>query len=400
MRNVPKLRFKEFSGEWEEKKLGEFVTIKSGESPANLLDNEGTIPYFKVEQLNNSTKYQQKTPYKIKYNKNKIIKKGSIIFPKRGAAILLNKIRIISQDSYMDTNLMSLTTNNINNEFLYYIILKNDLSKIADTTSIPQINNKHIEPFLINVTLLLNEQQKIADFLSSVDKRISIAEEKLDLFKDYKKGIMQKIFNQELRFKDSEGNNYPEWKKIKLKDILIERKERNTENLYQEVFSVAKEQGIVNQIEHLGRSFASKDISNYRIVMPNDIVYTKSPLSEYPYGIVKQNLLNRIGVVSVLYGVFTPINKITGLFIHYYFLCPNILNNYLSPIINKGAKNTINISNDTFLNGSYIMLPTSLEEQEKIANFLSSIDNKIDNLTAELENLKEFKKGLLQQMFV
>lgn len=194
-----KIRFKDDGGdefpEWEEKKLGDIVEVKSGKSPNGLLDSKGEIPFFKVEQLNNSIKYQEKTPYYIKKQDENIIKLGSIIFPKRGAAILLNKIRILKQDSFMDTNLMTLTikNNNYYNEFIYYKILVDDLSKIADTTSIPQINNKHIEPYKIKVPSL-PEQTKIADFLSLFDEKIYIEKQTLEHLKDLKKGLLQQMF--------------------------------------------------------------------------------------------------------------------------------------------------------------------------------------------------------------
>ena len=194
-----KIRFKDDGGdefpEWEEKKLGDIVEVKSGKSPNGLLDSKGEIPFFKVEQLNNSIKYQEKTPYYIKKQDENMIKSGSIIFPKRGAAILLNKIRILKQDSFMDTNLMTLTikNNNYYNEFIYYKILVDDLSKIADTTSIPQINNKHIEPYKIKVPSL-PEQTKIADFLSLFDEKIYIEKQTLEHLKDLKKGLLQQMF--------------------------------------------------------------------------------------------------------------------------------------------------------------------------------------------------------------
>ena len=191
---VPKLRFSGFDDEWIEEKLGNLVQIKSGECTKNLITGiDNSIPYFKVEQLNNSLKYQIKTPYFIN-DKSKIVNKGSIIFPKRGAAILLNKIRILNQDSFMDTNLMTLTPNNkLYNEFLYYFIYKENLSKIADTTSIPQLNNKHIKPYPIKLPSF-EEQLKISKFISSVDKKVALLSQNLEIFNDFKKGLLQQIF--------------------------------------------------------------------------------------------------------------------------------------------------------------------------------------------------------------
>lgn len=198
-----------------------------------------------------------------------------------------------------------------------------------------------------------------------------------------------------LRFPEFKEN----WKPVQLKEILKEHKSRNTKNQVEEVFSVAKEKGVINQIEHLGRSYASDDISNYKVVYPNDVVYTKSPTAGFPFGIIKQNKLDRTGVVSVLYAVFKPKNIELGLLLDFYFSSWVNTYNYLVPLVHKGAKNTMNIGNEDFLNGAKIYLPTEKEEQKKIADFLILIDNRIAQLTEKKEHLEQYKKGITQKIF-
>lgn len=190
-----------------------------------------------------------------------------------------------------------------------------------------------------------------------------------------------------------------DWKPVQLKEILKEHKSRNTKNQVEEVFSVAKEKGVINQIEHLGRSYASDDISNYKVIYPNDVVYTKSPTAGFPFGIIKQNKLDRTGVVSVLYGVFKPKNVELGLLLDIYFSSWVNTYNYLVPLVHKGAKNTMNIGNEDFLNGAKIYLPTQKDEQKKITDFLIQIDNQIAQLTEKKENLEIYKKGITQKIF-
>jgi type I restriction enzyme S subunit len=190
-----------------------------------------------------------------------------------------------------------------------------------------------------------------------------------------------------------------EWKPVKLNEILKEHKTRNTKSEYDEVFSVAKEKGVINQIEHLGRSYASDDITNYKVVFPNDVVYTKSPTAGFPFGIIKQNKMDRTGVVSVLYAVFKPKNFELGLFLDFYFSSWVNTYNYLVPLVHKGAKNTMNIGNEDFLNGAKISLPPQKEEQKKITDFLIRIDNRITQLTEKKENLEQYKKGITQKIF-
>jgi type I restriction enzyme S subunit len=190
-----------------------------------------------------------------------------------------------------------------------------------------------------------------------------------------------------------------EWKPVKLNEILKETKTRNSKSEYDEVFSVAKEKGVINQIEHLGRSYASDDITNYKVVFPNDVVYTKSPTAGFPFGIIKQNKMDRTGVVSVLYAVFKPKNIELGLLLDFYFSSWINTYNYLVPLVHKGAKNTMNIGNEDFLNGAKISLPSQKEEQKKITDFLISIDNRITQLTEKKENLEQYKKGITQKIF-
>ena len=101
----------------------------------------------------------------------------------------------------------------------------------------------------------------------------------------------------------------------------------------------------------------------------------------------------------MLYGVFTPKSENIGLLLDYYFSNWKNTYNYLNPLVQKGAKNTMNINNEVFLNGSNIPLPASEVEQEKIATFLSTIDEKIDHCEKHIEQMEAWKKGLLQQMF-
>ncbi len=190
-----------------------------------------------------------------------------------------------------------------------------------------------------------------------------------------------------------------DWQHLKLNQILSEHKTRNSDNKFSEVFSVAKSKGVINQIEHLGRSYASDTIINYKVVFPNDVVYTKSPTAGFPFGIIKQNHLERTGVVSVLYAVFKPKSTEIGHLIEIYFSSEINTYNYLVPLVHRGAKNTMNIGNSAFLNGVKIAIPSNTEEQKKLVQFLSLFDNLIINLYDKKELLENYKAGLIQNIF-
>lgn len=129
---------------------------------------------------------------------------------------------------------------------------------------------------------------------------------------------------------------------IKLCEVLSERKEKNVEQNLR-ICSVAVQKGVVDQVEHLGRSYAANDTSNYSVAHYGDIIYTKSPTGDFLYGIVKQNLLQETVAVSPLYGVFTPLTFGLGYFLHTYFQSAICARNYLLPIVQKGAKTQLTL---------------------------------------------------------
>ena len=198
-----------------------------------------------------------------------------------------------------------------------------------------------------------------------------------------------------LRFKGFGG----EWEKKMLSECLDISEETNADNSFgiEDVLSVSDEYGVVNQIEHLGRSYAGKSVSGYKVLRPGQIVYTKSPLKAKPYGIVKQNT-GKAGIVSVLYAVYIPKEGIAPEYIHYYFDPAWRLNAYMRPLVNKGAKNTMNISDETALSG-YIMIPKDIEEQKRIASYLQSLDEQIALQQQQLERLKQMKQACLGSLF-
>lgn len=197
-----------------------------------------------------------------------------------------------------------------------------------------------------------------------------------------------------LRFPKFHGSKG--WDLKPLSDYLTEYRQKSDGR--SKVHSVSLSKGIVNQIEYLGRSFSADDTSHYKLVKPYDVVYTKSPTGDFPYGIVKQNFNSYNVIVSPLYGVFTPNNQYIGYIIHSIFESAIRLNNYLSTLIQKGAKNTIQISNDTFISKE-ILLPDNEDEQQKIADCLSSIDALIKATENKIDELKAHKKGLMQHLF-
>lgn len=189
-----------------------------------------------------------------------------------------------------------------------------------------------------------------------------------------------------------------EWEEKKLNEYLEPSKAKNNENIYSknDVLSVSGEFGIVNQIEFQGRSFAGEFVDNYGVVETDDIVYTKSPLNSNPYGIIKTNF-GKTGIVSTLYAVYKPKKETDSCFIQTYFNLDKRLNDYLRPLVRKGAKNDMKVSSSDALLGNVIF--PSKSEQQKIGTMLSNIDSLIQAKIQKLESLKSVKKSLLQKCF-
>ena len=233
------------------------------------------------------------------------------------------------------------------------------------------------------------EQTKIGVLLSLLDERIATQNKIIEKLQSLIKGIMVELQKQ--------GIDRGTWKKISLGDVLSERNERNT-NLYQ-VFSVSVSQGIVNQVDYLGRSFAAKDTSKYNVVYYGDLVYTKSPTGSFPYGIVKQSFNIENVAVSPLYGVYEPRSFAIGTYLHEYFMSEINTHNYLHPLIQKGAKNTINITNQRFLE-NIVPMPVNSNELLLISKLLYSLNDKIKHAQNTLEEYHKQKQYLLRQMFI
>lgn len=197
-----------------------------------------------------------------------------------------------------------------------------------------------------------------------------------------------------LRFKafKSEGG----WPLTTLSEVLREHGLKSDGT--SEVHSVSLSKGIVPQVEHLGRSFAASDTARYGLVRPFDVVYTRSPLADFRLGIVKQHKSDQNAIVSPLYGVFEPRNRYLGLLIEAFFESPARAFRYLDPLAQKGARNTIQLSNERFLSGS-LYLPESDREQQEVAECLSSLDELIAAEGRKLEALRQHKQGLMAQLF-
>ena len=263
---------------------------------------------------------------------------------------------------------------------------KNSQGMTSDTWNLKYPQIKTIKVYLPRVT----EQEKVASLLVTLDKRIAAQATLVEQLKKYKRGLVFTAF--------SPCNPYGiTVEPTPLTHLLQEYRKRETTNL--RVCSVAVAKGVVDQLEHLGRSFAASDTSHYGRVKPGDVVYTKSPTGDFPYGIVKQNWLQEDVAVSPLYGVYTPLTYEVGYLIHTYFEQSSNANNHLRTLAQKGAKNTINITTAHFLDKD-IPFPNREDEVSMLVGLFSRINKRIESEESKLNKIVTQRKTLMQQLFI
>ena len=385
--NVPALRFPEFSGEWKHVHLKEIAEFQKQRISTALLNNNNYISTENILQDFKGIQCSSSMPANvnvIKYQNEDILL--SNIRP------YLKKVWFADRKGGCSADVLVLRGNKCDKYFLYYVIASdrfiNYVMSGIKGVKMPRGDKNQMEEYAFSIPTNM-EQKRIAKFISILDERIRLQNKIIEKYES----LIQAIIYQ----KKTDGIRKGNWQKTELSKVLQERTEKNI-NGYT-VCSVSVSQGIINQIEYLGRSFAAKETSHYNVVKYGDIVYTKSPTGDFPYGIVKRSYIKNAVAVSPLYGVYKPIDDNIGVILHFYFMQPNNAFNYLHPLIQKGAKNTINITNTRFLENS-IPLPKTEDEAVYIANALTRIQTKIDIEKSLLRSYEREKQYLLRQMFI
>ena len=373
-------------------RLGDIVSITSGESPSLYhLKAEGKYPYVKVEDLNNCEKYQESSR-EYSDDNNTTIKAGSIIFPKRGASILNNKVRIAAKDIQMDSNMMAITPHTaiVDTEFLYIRILHERLYRIADTSSIPQINNKHIIPYKIAVPPLA-EQRKIAEVLGVWDEAIEKQARLIEKLALRKRALMQRLLSAKLRLP---GFSEP-WKEHKIADLFSPINDTNDGREHIPM-TISAKSGFISQKDKFDRVIAGDSLQKYILLKKGDFAYNKGNSNLYEMGCI-YHLNEESALVPFVYICFRSKGSVNIDFYSQFFINHG-LDRQLKKIITSGARGDglLNVDKKDFfaLNVPY---PT-IEEQTAIAEVLTAADREIELAKEKLDRLRRQKRGLMQQL--
>lgn len=401
MSNVPKLRFKEFNNEYLEYKLSQLMKRYSAKNTDNEFGIDDILSLSSIHGIVDRRELLDDTYSKVNHTNYLKTKLNDFVYGKSISAsypyglfkvnncrdgllsTLYFTFRTLEKVSphYLDKYFSHL---NRANNFLKKYVLVGDRYITADSDYI--LSGKIFIPSI-------NEQEKIVLFLTSIDTKLKQLIKKESLLQDYKKSVMQKIFSQKIRFKDKKGNDFSDWKTKKLGEFLKQKSNKNKKNLIDLVLSVSNKKGFITQDEQFdGYEVASKDITGYKIVEKGDYAYNPSRIN---VGSIARLKNHDRGIVSPMYVIFSLTKQMNPLFFDNLYKTHKFT--HLIKISCSGSvRDSLNFND---LASFKISLPC-IEEQEKIANFLSSIDKKIEVTKIEIEKTKEFKKALLQQMFV
>lgn len=405
----PALRFKGFTDPWEQRKLDEIANFSKGVGYSkNDLCEEGTpiILYGRLYTKYETSIFDVDTFVKEKAG-SVYSKGGEVIVPASGeTAEDISIASVVVKPGILlggDLNIVSPTTE-YDSAFLALTISSGAaheyLSSLAQGKSVVHLHNADIQSVSAKFPTK-REQEKIHLLFGKIDTLITLHQRKYEKLVNIKKSMLDKMFPKngasvpEIRFKGFTDL----WEQRKLEEYLEVSGQKNFEGIYtkEDVLSVSGDFGIVNQIEFQGRSFAGASVANYGVVETGDIVYTKSPLKSNPYGIIKANK-GKNGIVSTLYAVYKPKQSVKPEFVQIYFEQDARMNNYMHPLVNKGAKNDMKVSAENALKGQ-IVFP-DIKEQRTISEFFRNLDTLITLHQRKLEKLQNIKKSCLEKMFV
>ena len=389
------MRFPEFSGEWGKTKFENIVSLQRGSSPRPIIEyitkSEDGVNWVKIGDMPASGRIVTRTEEKITREgakKSRHVKIGDLILSN---SMSFGQPYIMGIEGYIHDGWFVLRNyeKSLVRDYLCNLLISPSIQqqykRLAAGGVVQNISSELVNSVIVSVPTK-TEQKKIAEFISYIDDRIATQIKIIEKLESLIRGLIT----------DVNSGRIAQCKTVYLRDLLTEQHEKNTNNY--EVCSVSVSQGVINQIDYLGRSFAAKEVLHYNVVNCGDIVYTKSPTGEFPYGIVKRSDITKPVAVSPLYGVYRPINDYVGRYLHLYFKSPINAKNYLHKLIQKGAKNTINITNQHFLDNK-ILIPEK-GWLDKIVKFAAAIEMKIATENKVLQTLQQQKDFLLSKMFI
>lgn len=397
--NVPKLRFPEFTDEWNSLSLNDVSNDCSYGVSASATEFDREYKYIRITDIDDDTHKFTPSPLvspKGDIDSKYILHEGDLVFARTGATVGKSYLYEPSDGTLVYAGyLIRFHIDRAVPKFIFYLTNRsyywNWVSIMSVRSGQPGINMEEYKKLPIIIPSN-HEQEKITSFLSKIDKKIDLLRDKKDEYIEFKHYLLQNLFprNDELTPKLRFEEFTEEWKSVQIKDIFSERNETNFDELA--LLSVTLNNGVIPRSEIDGKDNSINNKNNYKHVKPQDIVYNSMRMWQGANGVSTLE-----GIVSPAYTVLIPKKDICSDFYGYYFKINRMLNEF--------KKYSQGLTSDTWnlkypLISQITIKTTSREEQEKIASFLSFVDKKIDLLYQEIEQVEEYKKGLLQKMFI
>ena len=414
----PKLRFKEFDGDWNSIAIGKFLKIKSGLGfKAEEYSTEQEIRLLQIENVGyGAVKWTHNVKFVptnyLDVHKDLVLKEGDLVLALNRPVTndQLKIAKLTQEDSpsilYQRVGKLDFLKEDVDRDFVFQIFQKDVKSYVLNSS----IGSD--QPFISTTDLykhklcipLKEEQTKIASFLSAVDEKINQLTQKHELLSQYKQGMMQKLFSQQLRFKADDGSEFGEWEEVRLGNLV----DLTSGFAFKSDFFSEDGNKLITPKNFTTTGKANFTDTNTKwtteisdkkyICRPNDLLVLLTDLTQSCELLGKPILLSQDDgnvllnqrIVKII-----PNRKLEKPFLLYLLLTDD----FHELIVSTASGTTVKHSSNKVLQSFYFYLPC-LEEQTKIANFLSAIDQKIEVVAQQIEQAKTWKKGLLQQMFV
>ncbi|MBD1883218.1 restriction endonuclease subunit S [Microcoleus vaginatus] len=409
----PQLRFSNFTNHWSKQNLGELCDKiqdgNYGESyPKSDEFLDTGIPFLTSKAISKTgeiikSKVDHISPEKHTQLAKAHLKINDVLFTNRGANV--GVIGFVDNTISNGNIGPQLTLLRANGKVILPLFLKYYMNTYAFQKQVHSQDSGsamnffgigETKKFIIYVPLIA-EQEKIGSFLGTIDTRLTQLRRKHELLQTYKRGVMQKLFSQQIRFKGDDGKPFPDWQKKKLGEIASRQVKKNLDESITRVLTNSAVQGVIDQQDYFDKDIANADnLAGYYIIEKGDYVYNPRISTSAPVGPIHKNKIG-LGVMSPLYTVFRFKTKEDAFYEQLFKT--SVWHKYMCSVANYGARyDRMNITTSDFM---ALPLPYPIsEEQEKIVDFLTAMDQKIEAIAQQIQLTEQYKKGLLQKMFV
>jgi type I restriction enzyme S subunit len=407
---VPRLRFPGFEGEWEMKKLDSLLEFKNGINASKEQYGKGVKFINVLDILNNEFLTSEKIVGMVDVSpetvQKSLVSYGDILFQRSSetrddigsACVYLDKDETATFGGFV---IRGKKIGEYEPAF-FNKLLKTDLSRNEMKSKSGGSTRYNIgQDILSSITLpfpILDEQSKIAHAFNSIDDKISQLKKKKSLLEQYKKGMMQKIFSQEIRFKDEDGEDFGEWQYLSLSDISTELRGNNKIPKNCPVLTISAGKGFLNQEERFSKVIAGNSLANYTLIKKGQMAYNRGASKKFRLGCIYELNNLEYALIPNVYFAFNIDSGNSRFYSHLFET--GYANQQLKQFVSSSARidGLLNINRKDFFSIAVPFPP--IKEQTKIASFLSAIDKKIAHVDQQIGNMEVWKKGLLGEMFV